>query len=91
MCVQEHPNNGNSEMVFVEYLEYLMRLARIKNTSRYKYPYSHYHCMILQIPTFTDDDPSHTNIHRRFTPCTCIRVHIQMSIVANVYLLNQAN
>jgi hypothetical protein len=32
--MQEHPNNGNSEMIFVEYLEYLMRVARLKNSSR---------------------------------------------------------
>ena len=29
---QEHPNNQNSEMIFWEFLEFLTRTARLKNT-----------------------------------------------------------
>jgi len=31
---QEHPNNANSEMIFNEYLDFLMRTARAKNSSK---------------------------------------------------------
>ena len=29
---QEHPNNQNSEMIFWEFLEFLVRVARLKNS-----------------------------------------------------------